>query len=117
MLNLVLVLLAVGVFGYGSWADERSWLITGACLFGVCLISIVAFFFFNRASVRCPLCMVPLWGSQKCQRNTKVKPALGVSYRLGVANSVIFRGHYRCPYCGEPFSAREARKSKIRSVT
>lgn len=109
MFNVLLGLSVPGVLGYGFYADRLIWTRVGAAMIVVWILSLLVFFI-KRTSVRCPLCMVPLWANQKCQRNSKVKPVLGVSYRLGVANSVIFRGHYRCPYCGEPFSARESRK-------
>lgn len=109
MLTVLLTMVCVCVLAYGLYTDQRFWLLIAAGAAGAWLLSLIVFFF-RRSSSGCPLCMVPLWGSQKCQKSSKVKPALGVSYRLGVSSSIIFRGHYRCPYCGEPFNAREARK-------
>lgn len=109
LLNMLLGLLGIGLLGYGYFSHDHFWVVMGACTLGIWMLSI-GLFFIQRGSLRCPLCMVPVWAGKKCQRHRKVKPALGVSYRLGVACAVIFLGHYRCPYCGEPFSAREARK-------
>lgn len=69
-------------------------------------------FFVRFSSLKCSLCMNPVWAGRKCQKHSKAKPALGLSYRLGVALSVIFKGYYRCPYCGEPFSARKTHESR-----
>lgn len=51
--------------------------------------------------VRCPLCHGKLLASQKCVHSRNAHTSLG-SYRLGVAKGVLTRGHFRCPYCGEP---------------
>lgn len=109
MLTVVLTVSGICLLGYGILLDLEFWQIVGAGVLGAGVLSLIIFFA-RSSGMRCPLCMVPLWGNQKCQRNSKAKPALGISYRLGVASSIVFRGHYRCPYCGEPFNAREARK-------
>jgi len=74
----------------------------------------VSAFFFRGSSLKCPLCMSPVWGKRMCQKHSKAKRALGVSYRLGIATSVIFKNRYRCPYCGEPFRAQKTKKLKPR---
>lgn len=107
--NIVLALAGVGMLGYGVYLHDHFWAVLGACTLGLWLLS-TGLFFIQRSSLRCPLCLVPVWAGKKCQKHRKAKPALGISYRLGVAVAVIFRGHYRCPYCGEPFSSREVRK-------
>ena len=109
LFNIFFVAVWVGVLLYGALQDQRHLLIAGVSMMGGWVFSVIVFFV-RRSSVRCPLCMAPTWGSQKCVRNTKAKRALGLSYRLGVAISMITKGHYRCPYCGEPFSARETRE-------
>jgi len=50
---------------------------------------------------KCPLCITPVLASKNCSKNRKVKRFFG-SYRLKVANSIILRNHFRCPYCSEP---------------
>ena len=111
--NILLAFVAMGTLGYGLVMGLSFWQTVGACILGFWLMS--AFIFFIRQSnSRCPLCMVPLWGNQKCNKNSNVKPAFGISYRLTSASSVLLKGRYRCPYCGEPFSARESRESKGR---
>ena len=50
---------------------------------------------------KCPLCITPVLAAKNCSKNKKAKTFLG-SYRLRVANNVIFRNHFRCPYCSEP---------------
>ena len=50
---------------------------------------------------KCPLCITPVLASKSCSKNSKAKTFLG-SYRLRVANNVLLRNHFRCPYCSEP---------------
>lgn len=52
---------------------------------------------------KCPLCITPVLASKGCSKNKNVKKFLG-SYRLKVANGILFRNHFRCPYCSEPTS-------------
>lgn len=109
MFNILLAIGGLSCLSYGLISNIRLWQISAGCVLGFWLFSV--FLFFIRQSIlRCPLCMVPLWGNQKCKKNSKMKPALGISYRLGTACSIIFRGRYRCPYCGEPFDARKSRE-------
>lgn len=72
----------------------------------------VGVFCFRGYSLKCSLCMNPVWGKRMCQKHSKAKPALGMSYRLGIATTVVFKNRYRCPYCGEPFSAAKAKARK-----
>ena len=106
------ILLAIGAIGYFLYSavlyDERGIMIGGGLAVLWLLSALI--FFLKGASLRCSLCMNPVWAGRKCQKHSKAKPALGVSYRLGIALSVIFKGCYRCPYCGESFSARKSRK-------
>ncbi len=109
ILNILLGFGAVIVFIYSVLIEQQLWNTPGGFIIVLWLASALLFFI-RRFSVRCPLCVVSPWINQKCQRNRKVKKALGVSYRLRVALAIIFRDSYRCPYCGERFSSRVSRK-------
>jgi len=50
---------------------------------------------------KCPLCITPVLVGKSCSKNKKAKTFFG-SYRLRVANNVLFRNYFRCPYCSEP---------------
>ncbi len=108
MLNGLLGLVALGAVVYSVIRHDEIGLYVSLGLVAFWLLS-VGFFFLKGSALRCSLCMAPLWSNRKCQKHKKVKPALGVSYRLGIAASVVFKGEYRCPYCGEPFSAKRVR--------
>lgn len=62
-------------------------------------------------SLRCPLCMVPLFANKRCGKNKKAKRLLG-SHRLSVSTQILFCGNYRCIYCGEKFDARRVSSSQ-----
>lgn len=59
---------------------------------------------------RCPLCFVPSFSHQQQSKNSRALRFLG-SYRVFVAFSVLFRGWFQCPYCGEKTSIK-ARQRK-----
>lgn len=114
MLNLLLGCAALSTIGYYFYQNDQTGVYMGLGMIVVWLLSMLAFAI-RGAALKCSLCMSPIWSGRKCQKHSKVKPALGVSYRLGVAMGVLFKGSYRCPYCGEPFSARKARGRERRA--
>lgn len=113
MLNGLLGLAALGAVVHSVIHQDEMGLYVGLGLMALWLLS-MGVFFLKGAALRCSLCMAPLWSNRKCQKHRKVKPVLGVSYRLGIAASVVFKGAYRCPYCGEPFSAKRVRGEEHR---
>ncbi len=114
LFNVVLGITSLGAVAYSAYYHNETWLYASLGGVAVWLISLVAFYI-KGATIRCSLCMTPIWSSRKCQKHKNVKPALGISYRLGVATAVIFTGKYRCPYCGEPFSAKKVRGDQRRA--
>ena len=112
MFNIVLATGAIGCVVYGLVDENNTLLMIGGGLALLWVLSLLSFFI-KGGAVKCSLCMSPLWASRQCQKNSKVKPALGVSYRLGFASSIIAKGHFRCPYCGEPFNAKKLKGGKV----
>jgi len=51
-------------------------------------------------SLRCPLCRGLLMRRATCSVSSKARRTLG-SLRLRIATGALFRGNFRCPYCGE----------------
>lgn len=90
----------VGMMGWGIHTDERKWFLYGAIALGGVVPALIFQWAF-AARAFCPLCMVPSMASKSCQKNRKARKLLG-SYRTRVALSMMFRGHFVCPYCGEP---------------
>lgn len=63
------------------------------------LVSLIQWIIGSRC--RCPLCLgLPLVRSAAA-KHRQALTLLG-SYRLRVALSIVLRGQFRCPYCGEP---------------
>lgn len=61
--------------------------------------------------VRCPLCLAPPLMHKGCSKNRKARTLFG-SYRMRVVMTGLFRGYFRCQYCGEPseLKVRERRR-------
>ncbi len=81
--NAEMVMLAIGIFGISILLAILQWLFA--------------------LQTKCPLCITPVLVPKNCSKNRKVKTFLG-SHRLRVANGILFRNHFRCPYCSEPTS-------------
>lgn len=62
---------------------------------------------------KCPLCMMPVLSRKGCSKHRHAATLAG-SHRLPVAFGVLFKGHFRCPYCNEP-TLLEARETTRRS--
>lgn len=77
--------------------------VLGAVLFSAWILS---------HATRCPLCRVAVLGGSGCSKHSKARRLLG-SYRLRPTVSVLLKGSFRCPYCGE-LVALELRKSGYR---
>jgi hypothetical protein len=69
------------------------------------LVFLIHWIFSLRA--KCPRCLAGPFRRQGCSRHGSSRSLLG-SHRLRVAVSVLFRNHFRCPWCGE-LTAMKAR--------
>lgn len=103
LVNLCLILVAAGLVIYGVLNYDETILYAGIGTGVLWLISSLIFAA-KASTVRCPLCMVATFSHKRCQKHRSAKPLLG-SRRLRLSLSILFRGHYRCMYCGEPFDA------------
>lgn len=109
VLNALLIVAAISLLTAGIIIGDNNWLWIGTSVLAVWIISAFVFFLCSL-SWHCPLCMGKVWVRTGCRRHRNLRPALGISYRLGIALCVLFKSRYRCPYCGEPFSTRKAHK-------
>ncbi len=95
-----------------SWAvlhrDKSMTTISGGIALVIVIVTIIQWLIANRT--RCPLCLTPSLAKKNCSKHRNARRLLG-SYRLRVALSILFRGHFRCPYCGEP-TAMEVRERR-----
>ena len=62
-------------------------------------ISVLQWLLAGRA--RCPLCVGHPLAHETCATHRSIRPLFG-SHQMRVAISVVFKGWFRCPYCGEP---------------
>lgn len=111
LLKWLLVISSVPLLAYAMLGERRDlayYAIAGLGLAG--LFSLGHWLMGMRA--RCPLCFVPSYSHQQQAKSRKALHFLG-SYRLFVALSVIFKGCFHCPYCGEE-TAMQAREQRRR---
>jgi hypothetical protein len=100
LLKWIFLTAALAVFGYSMILDKREMMLIGIISMAVgVFVSLAHWTVAGRA--RCPLCFVPSFSHQQCAKSRKALHFLG-SYRLIVSLAVLFKGRYRCPYCGEP---------------
>jgi hypothetical protein len=102
----LLIPVAIYMIGLAVVRNDPSIAIAGGGI--ALLILILTLLQWSVASrTRCPLCMTPALASKSCAKHRTARRLLG-SYRLRVALSILTRGYFRCPYCGEP-TAMEVR--------
>ncbi len=100
--NLLSVITALGLAVYATVYYDLPTLYIAVITGAVWMIS--SFVYLLKAnSLRCPLCLVPIYAHKRCTKNREAKQIMG-SYRLAVSLSILCRGHYRCIYCGELFN-------------
>src|SRR5690606_38898553 len=95
--------------GFITWAvmeDSRERMLVGGALGGLALCMIFGQWLVG-ARARCPLCLQPSLLRKSCSKHRTARRLFG-SHRLMAAVSIVCRGHFRCPYCGEP-TAMETR--------
>lgn len=101
---------ALGLLGYGFMSKQNAWFsIAGMAVAAGLVFMTLNFILSGR--VKCPLCMVPPLLNRSCSKHITAVSFLG-SHRLWVALSVLFKGSFRCPYCGEStaMQVRERRR-------
>ncbi len=99
LINTLVVpaLLVLLVYSFISRDMVQTSIILG--LLGLCGFGMIIRWF-TAARVRCPLCLGAPLTRTLCVKHRNARSVLG-SYRLGVALAVIFKGSFRCQYCGE----------------
>lgn len=107
-------IVAFGVLMYAGMIRSTEMIQMAIGLFVLSILLTVTQWIF-ALQTKCPLCITPVLAPKNCSKNKKVKTFLG-SYRLRVANSILFRNHFRCPYCSEPTSM-EVRSRRPRMPT
>lgn len=95
-----LVIGSAGILAYSLCVAnyEFTQLAVGLIWLAVC-VGVVQRLLAGRA--RCPLCIGHPLMHGACSTHRSIRPLFG-SHQMRVAIAVVFRGWFRCPYCGEP---------------
>ena len=96
------------VLVYALWiADPGETQLAISMIWLTVCVSVVQWLLAGRA--RCPLCVGRPLARQTCVAHRSIRPLFG-SHPVRVATSVMFKGWFRCPYCGEPTVVAERRR-------
>lgn len=100
LLKWVLVVSSAVCLGCSALVANRDLAHLAIGLIGLVVpVTLVQWLTATRA--RCPLCIGHPLAHRACATHHGTRRLFG-SYRLRVAVAVLFRGSFRCPYCGEP---------------
>ncbi len=99
-LIFLLVPTAFAILARSIFTLEQELAFAGLGILGVTL-AIALYQRILSARARCPLCMMPPLVRQGCAKHRSARKLFG-SHRLRVAAAIVFKGSFRCPYCGEP---------------
>ena len=106
--SLVLILaflsgITVIVLVVALWLTGNDDLIIPTAVFtgGFILVALLQAILSSRTA--CQLCQTYVLRAITCSKNPRARPLFG-SYRLKVAVTIVFKGKFCCPYCGEEFN-------------
>lgn len=106
IVSLLCILMSISVpstlamLGYGFFGEDDRWILNGGIAGGVGVLCLLLVSLMG-ARLRCPLCTMPVFHNRRCSRHRNAKALFG-SHRLKVAITILLKGRFRCPYCGEP---------------
>lgn len=89
------------IFLIYAFIEKSEEHIKSAIIFMMIFIGSLVLQWIISLQTRCPLCITPVLAVKSCSKNKKARTFLG-SYRLRVANNILLRNYFRCPYCSEP---------------
>ena len=72
-----------------------------ALILGASSVVLALFQWIFASGGKCPLCTMPVLSRKGCSKHRNARCVAG-SHRFPVAFGVLFKGHFRCPYCNEP---------------
>jgi hypothetical protein len=112
VLSRVLVPCWLGLLVYALVRTDWEKVYFSLGLLGVILL-LMLIQWLLAARARCPLCLGPPLSRNACVKHRDARKLLG-SYRSMVAVSIIFRGLFKCPYCGESTAIQSRRYQRMR---
>ena len=99
-INYIAFVAMVIAFFRAFWDRDQEVVVIAISIMGVFIVTAILQWFVALRT-KCPLCVTPVLAAKNCSKGKNAKTFLG-SHRLRVANNVLFKGYFRCPYCSEP---------------
>jgi hypothetical protein len=93
--------------------DVREWFFVAVGMLGFFPVVIVLQWMV-ATKARCPLCFAQPLIHSGCVKSRKAR-RLFFSYRLQVSLTSLFKGYFRCPYCGEPSEMKARERLRMES--
>ena len=97
--NCLFALVAVSLLVRSLMTQDFQWTMIGSGLVALILLLVIAQWI-AAARTRCPLCCTPVLAPMRCAKHRRARMILG-SHRLRVALAILFKNHFRCPFCNE----------------
>lgn len=99
LLLFLMLPIVIGSLLYGFYAHDIAWLKNaGICAVACVFLKVLALMLGER--LKCSLCMSAPLGNLGRAKHRSAQSFCG-SYRVVVSTSILFKGKFRCPYCGE----------------
>ena len=99
LLKWLIIPAALVFLGYSLVVGDRNQVHLALGLMGFALALLIVQWVL-AARCRCPLCLGPPLARKACVKHRSATRLFG-SYRLRVAHSIVWKGCFRCPFCGE----------------
>ena len=97
--NCLFALVAVSLLVRSLMTQDFQWTMIGSGLVALILLLVIAQWI-AATRTRCPLCCTPVLAPMRCAKHRRARMILG-SHRLRVALAILFKNHFRCPFCNE----------------
>ena len=97
--NGLLALVAAGFLIRSLMTHNFQWTMLGSGFVVLMLLMVIAQWI-AASRTRCPLCCTPVLAPMRCAKHRRARTVLG-SHRLRVALAILFKNHFRCPFCNE----------------
>ena len=95
----LLVLVATGLLVESWWLSNFQLTMAGSCVALLSFVLVIPLLT-QGYHTNCPLCWTPVLASMACSKHRDARKLMG-SHRLRVALAILFKDHFRCPYCNE----------------
>ncbi len=109
LMAMVLVLLALGIFGYGVWLKLPKVIYLAIALLVFWLFMRLMFLFAAKAT-RCPLCRANHMSNTQSNKHKNAYKIFPFSYASTAVLTAIFKRCIRCMHCGVTFDLNKKQR-------